>query len=661
MPARTPESVAARLVRAQAVIEAFRLLPDGAVLFVKRVVDGERYRSHLWVAPWRGGPHARQLTHGGVRDGSPEISADGTQIAFVRSPAGDDDDDAKGQVWLLPLAGGDAWQLTSMEHGVGSAYWSPDGKRLALLAEAGEPRFIVGRQEKGRTATARRITRLDFRDDESGPVGRRSHLWLIAARAGARPQQLTRGDFDVTHPAWSPDGSRIAFAADRSADATIAPRIQIWSVSMRGEIAELASLPGDADRPAWSPDGRLLAFVGTEAAYPADHVLPQLWVSEAGRMRSLTSGLDLAIGAWAWCDLALSEERPGPVWSDDGTLVVLIGQRGRNIPYRVSLEGVAVPLLGAEQRMAAAGLEVANGRLALSAAIDGRSLELHALEDGRLRRITTQGSAWQRRFGGDLRIDELEVEGPAGPIQVWLASPAGAGTRRLPTLLHLHGGPTGAWAPGGTMDSILLTNAGYRVAMPNLRGSATFGSAWIEVLASHWGEVDASDALAVVDALVAKRLADPKRLGVMGLSYGGFLAQWLIGVTDRFSAAVAENGVANQVSAWANSYFGVHYDRRAGLGDPLSEDWMRRLWSSSPLSNAARIRTPLLILQAEEDRICPAADSEQLFTALKVLGREVEYVLYPDEHHEMKNAGRPDRRIDRMQRIVAWFDRFLRR
>jgi dipeptidyl aminopeptidase/acylaminoacyl peptidase len=164
-----------------------------------------------------------------------------------------------------------------------------------------------------------------------------------------------------------------------------------------------------------------------------------------------------------------------------------------------------------------------------------------------------------------------------------------------------------------------------------------------------------------VDGLVERGLADPERLGVMGLSYGGFLTQWLIGVTDRFAAAASENGVANQASAWANSYFGVHYNRRAGLGDPLSDDGMQALWRSSPLRNATRVRTPLLMLQAEEDRICPPADNEQLFTALKVLGREVEYVLYPDEHHEMKSSGRPDRRIDRLKRTLDWFDRFVRR
>jgi dipeptidyl aminopeptidase/acylaminoacyl peptidase len=196
--------------------------------------------------------------------------------------------------------------------------------------------------------------------------------------------------------------------------------------------------------------------------------------------------------------------------------------------------------------------------------------------------------------------------------------------------------------------------------MPNIRGSATFGSAWIGALSASWGGVDAEDALAAIDGVVGLGLADPKRLGVMGLSYGGFLTQWLIGATDRFGAAASENGVANQTSAWANSYFGVYYNRRAGLADPLTDEGMQALWRSSPLRNARSMTTPLLMLQAEEDRICPPSDNEQLFTALKVLGREVEYILYPDEHHEMKSSGRPDRRIDRIERLLDWFGRNLR-
>ncbi|MBW3613624.1 MAG: prolyl oligopeptidase family serine peptidase, partial [Chloroflexi bacterium] len=623
--------------------------------------DGE-YESHLWRRPLGGG-RGRQLTRGRVRDGSPEISPDGTRVAFIRSRVGEPD--AVGQAWILPLDGGEPWPLTSLPHGVSGVRWSPDGRRLALVAQAGDQRFIVGEERKGRSPIARRITRLDYRDDESGHVTRRAQLWVVPVRPGATPRQLTSGDHDVIHPAWFPNGSRIAFAADRGPDTTIQPRLQLWSVGTEGSrprIRELASLAGDADRPALSPDGRFLAFVGTDVADPPDDEAPQLWIVElpSGRPRSLTAGLDRPVGEWAWCDLVTAEDRSGPVWLDDGSLAILVGHRGRNIPYRVTVDGTAEPMLDPETRIAAAGIAAAGDAVVISAGLDGSAGELWTLAGGQLRRLTTEGSAWQRRFPG-VEITELALDGPGGPIQAWVASPVGAGRRRLPTVLHVHGGPTGAWGPGGTMDAMALCGAGFRVVMPNIRGSATFGSSWVRELRRGWGSVDAEDAMATMDSMVERGLADADRLSVMGLSYGGFMTQWLIGVTDRFAAACSENGVANQVSAWGNSYFGVHYNRRAGLGDPLSDAGMRALWRSSPLRNASNVRTPLLMLQAEEDRICPPADNEQLFTALRVLDRTVEYVLYPDEHHEMRTSGRPDRRIDRMERILAWFRTHARR
>ena len=657
---RMTDATAGALVRAQVALEAFRLLPDGsAVVYVLRRVRGGDYESHLWLRPLRGG-RARQLTRGRVRDGSPAVSPDGRHVAFVRSDVGNGD--AVSQAWVLPLDGGEPWRLTSLKHGVGSVHWSPDGDRLALVAQAGDHRFLVGEGRNGRTPIARRITRLDFRDDESGHVVRRAHLWLLPFRAGAAPRQLTSGDFDVTHPAWSPDGRRIAFAADRGPDTTISPRLQLWSVgtdAAKPRVRELASLAGDADWPAFSPDGRRLAFVGTDVKDPPDEIPPSLFVMDlpSGTSRNVTAALDRPIGEWAWCDLLMAEERPGPAWLSDSEVAVIVGDRGRALPYRVTVDGAAEPMIDPDTRIASSGLDVGGGRVAISAAVDGLAGDIWAVEDGDLRQVTREGSSWQRRFKA-VELQELTLRGPAGPIHAWLASPRGAGGRPLPTILHVHGGPTGAWGPGGTLDEMALCAAGYRVLMPNIRGSTTFGGPWVRGLSSSWGDADAADALAAVDGVVKLGLADPKRLGVMGLSYGGFLTQWLIGVTDRFGAAASENGVTNQASAWANSYFGVHYNRRAGLSDPLSDEGHDALWRSSPLRNAARVRTPLLMLQAEEDRVCPPADNEQLFTALKVLGREVEYVLYPEEHHEMKSYGRPDRRIDRLERIVAWFDRF---
>ena len=663
MPSGSSRATPRALVHAQVALESFSLSPEAAeVVYTLRRVRRDTYESHLWSRPTRGG-RPRQLTRGPVRDGAPSISPDGRFVAFVRSPSRDAD--AVAQAWVLPLGGGEPWRLTTMKHGVNSLSWSPNGDRLAIVARAGDPRFIVGEERRSRTPLARRITRLDFRDDESGHVDRRSHLWLLPFRPGAAPRQLTRGDFDVLHPAWAPDGRRIAFAADRGPDANINPRTQIWSVgtdAANPRIRELVSLAGDADRPSFSPDGRRLAFIGTDREDPPDELPPALWVVDlpSGQPRTLTEELDRPIGEWAWCDLLMADEVPGPVWLDDETIVAIVGDNGRNLPYRFGLDGGTTPMMNPARQIAAAGIDVAAGQVAITAAVDGLAGEVWMVEERGLRQVTREGSAWLRRFPM-VDLTELSLDGPGGPIQAWLASPAGAGRRRLPTVLHIHGGPTGAWGPGGTIDEIALCAAGFRVLMPNIRGSTTFGSRWVQALSTAWGDVDAADAMAAVDGLVKRGLADPKRLAVMGLSYGGFLTHWLIGVTDRFRAAAAENGVANQASAWANSYFGVHYNRRGGLGDPLSDEGMQQLWQTSPLRNASKIRTPLLMLQSEEDRICPPADNEQMFTALKVLGREVEYILYPEEHHEMKVYGRPDRRIDRLERILDWFDRYVTR
>jgi dipeptidyl aminopeptidase/acylaminoacyl peptidase len=661
------------LVNSQVAIESFDLSPDGAwVVYASRTVSRGAYRSHLWAVPWEGG-RARRLTSGPVRDSVPSIGAKG-MVAFVRSPADEVrsgtsplSPDREPQIWVVPLTGGDPRQVTHLPHGAGSHEWSRDADRLALLAQAGPHRFAVGPERPGRSITARRMTRTDFRDDESGLLSRRTHLWVMSSRQGARPVQVTHGDFDVAHPAWAPDGDWLAFSADMGPDANIAPRATLHRVAVGGgEVSPLAELRGAAHHPAVSRDGKWVAFLGKDVDDAPEHFPWKLWLvpAEGGTPRCLTRTLDRSIHCDTWADLVMAEDREGPVWLSEGEIGVIVATEGRNIPYRVSLAGENRQLL-APGRVVGAGLRAAAGRIGLSAGADRRGAEVYALEGAgkrvtaRRRALTTEGSAWQRRFPLP-RWDELSVPTPRGPMQVWVASPAGASTRPMPTILELHGGPDGARGPGGTMDATFLAGHGYRVVMPNPRGSATFGTAWADALRGHWGELDTDDVHAALDDVIARGLTDPDRIGVMGISYGGFLAQWLIGVSDRFRAAVGENGVSNQVSAWANSYFGVHYNRRWKLGDPLSRAGMLRLWRSSPLANVARIQTPLLILQSEEDLICPASDNEQLFVALRALGRETELILYPEEHHEMKSDGRPDRRIDRMERILAWFDRWVR-
>ena len=225
----------------------------------------------------------------------------------------------------------------------------------------------------------------------------------------------------------------------------------------------------------------------------------------------------------------------------------------------------------------------------------------------------------------------------------------------MPTILHVHGGPTWSWPRCADATDHMLVGAGFRVVRPNIRGSHDQGGEWIAALNGAWGVTDAEDCHAVLDHLVKAGLADPKRLGCYGNSYGGFMVNWLVGTSDRFKAAVSSNGVTNQVSAFAHCDVGYIYNRQEGLGDSLTPEGVATLWRQSPLRNVANLHTPLLILQGERDLRCPPADNEQLFIALRLLGREVEYVLYPESDHSMSSSARPDRRVDRMERIVAWF------
>ncbi len=192
-----------------------------------------------------------------------------------------------------------------------------------------------------------------------------------------------------------------------------------------------------------------------------------------------------------------------------------------------------------------------------------------------------------------------------------------------------------------------------------MRGSTGYGRAWIAPQLGDWGGVDVADVHAALDHVVSIGWSDPSRLGAIGLSYGGFVVNWLVGTSDRFAAAVSENGVTNQVSCWANSDSGPEYCRAARMGDPLTPEGVEALWRQSPLRHVASVRTPLLMLQAEADLRCPPQDNEQFFVALRHLRREVEYVLYPDESHTFSITGRPDRRIDRMRRVLDWFDTHL--
>jgi dipeptidyl aminopeptidase/acylaminoacyl peptidase len=695
-PGRAGRPYGPDIIRRQVVLEEHDASRDGRfAVVVRRSVSGNDYVSHLWLVPLDGGRPA-PLTTGSVRDTHPRIRPDGRAIAFKRSKVGGrhsaDHAHEEGLLLVLHLDArgrpdAEPVEVTDGEQSIGELAWSPDGRRLAFTAEVDPPRFLIADERPRRRSTdggvtadkrplGRHVTRIDWRYDGTGHVDRWEHLFVATARAGARPRQLTRGDFGVGGIDWAPDGRSLAYVADPRPDADLRPRTSIWRVPVDdGDPVEVLALGGAVHSPAHSPDGRWLAAVGVVGADAIDDVSPTLVVGAAdgsSPAQALAPDLDRPIGAWHDSDLNgwMNSGQSRPVWADEATLVALVSDGGRTVPWRFPVDpgsGMAAdapePLAGGTSADAACWtVRVAGGRTTALGLLGGRAQELLVVEsegdDARLRPLTTLGSSWQRGLLSP-EVRRLDAPGEGGPIETWVVSPPGAGEGPLPTVVDVHGGPLGAWAPTPSLEVFLLVSRGYRVVLPNIRGSATYGRDWIRPQLGDWGGVDAADVHAALDAVLAAGLADPDRLGVLGLSYGGFMVHWLVGTSDRFRAAVSENGVVNQVSAWANSDTGPEYCRTSLLGDPFSPVGVETLWRQSPLRHVSAIRTPLLMLQAEADRRCPQGDNEQLFIALRLLDRTVEYVLYPDEYHVYATTGRPDRRIDRMNRMLDWFDRYL--
>ncbi|MEI7743040.1 MAG: S9 family peptidase [Chloroflexota bacterium] len=667
----------------QVLVEDHDLAPDASfAVVVVRTTRRRSYRSHLRVVGLDGGDtdagragRGFAITGGTIRDTSPRISPDGLRLAFIRSWPKDPERPAG--IFILQAGGAEPVLVTAPEHGVSELAWSPDGRRLAFVAPSDPPRFAEGGFKDGEPL-ARRIRTLYWRWDGEGMRDRWDHLWVVRARAGAKARRLTNGKWAVRGAAWSPDGREIAFAADMGPEPDLRPCPSIHAVAAcGGEPRLVLALAGNAGAPAWSPDGRWIACTGVDVAEPFDDVVPGVFVGPSDGSRpaiALAPDLELPPGALQMTDLNgwASAPRPGPAWIGPDRVVAVVTDRGRAVPFLFPVDpetgvatGPAVPMTrGSDGAPATADaacwtMTVAGATVSVTGTLDDRPQELMVLDDGgALRTVTGIGSAWRRRLRPqEMRL--LHAPGPGGPIECWLASPPDAGDRRLPLVVDIHGGPLGVWAPAPSLEVQLLVARGYRVLLPQIRGSVGFGAAWITPQLGDWGGVDADDVHAAIDHIVDLGLADPDRLGALGLSYGGFVVNWLVATSGRFRAAVSENGTANQVSTWANSDAGPEYCRSARMGDVFTPEGVALLWRQSPLAHVADIHTPLLLLQAGDDMTCPAADAEQLFIALRSLRREVEYVLYPGETHVYSILGRPDRRIDRMTRMLAWFEEHL--
>ena len=623
--------------------------PDGRhVAFVVTRMEraDDSYRSAIWLVDTDDG-EPRQFTAGAMRDSAPRWSPDGRALAFL-SERGEE----KPQLCVISASGGESRVLTKLPLGAGTPAWSPDGKKLVFSAKTGDPPD----PDTKKTKPYRRITSMKYRVNGEGfTYDHRRHLFVVAAEGG-EPAQITDGDWDDTQPAWAPDTSAIAFVSARHADREYDSNSDLWVVPVAGgEPRQITDTRGGCGAPSWSPDGTTIAYIN-HPVWPSNGAL---WLADAdgGNLRPVDPGFDRETG------LGAPTSSARPVWCADRTLLSAAQDRGIAAPIRAK-EGATTEWLSEARRMVnwySVSADCEWLAMTSTSVTTPAEVSLLNLKTGVERQLTN----FNRRLassGAIVGAEHFPVPTAEGvEIDCWVMKPAGfeAG-KQYPVLLNVHGGPFGQFGETFLDEFQVYTGAGYGVVFCNPRGSSGQTTAFSRALVGEMGGPDYHDVMAAFDAALARMpWADQSRLGVMGGSYGGFMTTWIIGHTQRFKAAISERAVNDWYSMQGASDIGGTFNRQY-LGEKATiQDDLELLLRQSPLTYAKKIETPVLILHSENDLRCPISQGEQLFVVLKQRRKDVEFVRFPDEDHELSRAGRPSHRKDRFDVILDYLGRKL--
>jgi dipeptidyl aminopeptidase/acylaminoacyl peptidase len=637
--------------------------PDGSLIAFTVLHSHEQTNSTssaIWLVSSRDGKmqSPRQVTGAGYEkhhDYSPRWSPDGQFLAFLS------DRSDSIQVYLLPLEGGEARQLSSLSQGVTQYSWRPDGKAI-LAHSAWKP--IDDHDEPDTSAISVVYTRLDEQWDGLGyKQERHQQLWLITLDGTAT--RLTSEPVDLVQSSWSPDGSEIAFCANRRLDPDLSVSMAIWVLTLStGQMRCLTSDEGLAQMPAWSPDGQTIAYYYSVDQTEASNVSP--WVANAHDQSAPRPATSSALNLTC-LELIIDELHSSflgcPQWFPDSqSLLVTVQERGQVHLYRLDIEHDQTVKLTSgngcyiNPQVSKDGQTIAMIRTDWFTpgdiwSMDNKGENRHKLTGvndtllrsrqlARPKRITWQGA------------DGLEIEG-------WLYLPPLAQGTKAPLILEVHGGPTLAWGDSYVHEFQVLVGKGYAVLAANPRGSVGYGEEFCKKILHDWGGNDYHDLMAGIDHVLATEPVDETRLGIGGISYGGYMTNWAITQTNRFKAAVSRNGISSLLTSAILTDQTIWFDLAMGGDGPEDGEAFQR--SRSALTFVDRITTPLLLLHAANDLRCPFSESYQLFVMLRKRKHTVELVSYPGVSHLMDFAdcGTPEQRLDRLRRTLEWFERYV--
>jgi len=627
------------------------LSPDGDWVVYAVAHDSPQHNktaSDLWLARYDGSERTQLTRSETERNTHPRWSPDGRSIAFLsdrETPAGGT------QVWLFARAGGEPHQLTEMKGDVSDFAWTPDSKRLALIANdepADKPDKNAKESEK-KPAKPIVIDRYQFKEDVTGYLTNVRHHLYVFEIATKTPTLLTPGMHDEWFPAWSPDGSRIAYVSKRGDDPDRNTAFHIFLIEPRERAAEKPLTDGagsDLDpywesALSWSPDGKRIAFLRADEEH---------WLGYAPWLLAIVDVASGKVSVPAQIDRCFFK----PKWAADGKSIFALIEQSRTINLsRIDLASGKVTTLTPGARLDT-DFDVTRKHVVVASSDDAHPAEIYAV-DKNLRALSTHNARWL----ADVNLQpeqDIEFAGSQGEIvHGYLVQPVGyVAGQRYPTILRIHGGPAWQFYHEFRFDWQLFAAHGYAVIAANPHGSTGRGLDYAKAIYADWGHRDVEDELALADFAVKRGIADPDRIGVGGWSYGGILTDYVIASDTRFKAAISGAGTANMLAFYGIDEYVRDYEHELGTPWQHTDVYLRL---SYPLLHADRIKTPTLFLCAEKDFNVPCAGAEEMYQALRSLNVDTRLVIYPGQYHDLDV---PEYIRDRLQRYLDWYDRRLK-
>lgn len=646
-----------------------QISPDGTqVAYVVRAMDVAKnaYRSSIWIVDVADPRGARQLTRGD-RDSSPRFSPDGRTIAFDRT------EKDESQIYAIALGGGEARPLTHEAKGASGAVWSHDGRRIAYgTTQKDEPAASpVDWQALGATPSPeqkktdmRTIRDLRFSLNGAGyTYDAHRHLAVVDAD-GTHAIALTSGaQWSESDPTWSPDDKTIVFESTRVHDPVGLAQDLYAIPSGGGTFTKLVIAHPFAGNPAFTPDGKRVVYQFSDAADPAGYAGVAIAAAAGGDERVV-----VAPNTIAWGDAVLTDTREGgsgcgPLVTPGGDgFIAIASVPGATVVGRYDLaRGTETRLVGGDAEIGSCSTSHDGARIAYdrSDATHPDEIYVYDAATGRSTELTDANATFRHDVPLSPAIPFTVKDESGFDVHAWIVHPPNATPgRKYPTLLEIHGGPQTEFGDSYFHEFQVLASHGYNVVFADPRGSVGFGYPFESALSKNWGDPMFRDEMAVVDAAIARPEVDATKLGVLGGSYGGYATLWIVGHTTRFKGAVAERAVSDLRSLILASDFASSTPKPYQWGEAWENEGL--YWDQSPLKYVANVTTPLLILHSENDIRTPIDQTLQEFTALRVLGRTTEYLEVPRENHDLNRTGEPIHRIERLHRIEEWLDRYVK-